>query len=72
MPNPNFSGNVPHKRCETCKFWYRAPQNPTAAFGCCTNVRNLPRGVETPAGTALCTTDLSVCSNWTDNRDDNA
>lgn len=75
MPNPNFTGNVPHRRCETCKFWRRLRE--TVAAGDCSvnsavNV-NYISYAEAQAGATdkpiqwvdrILTTDLSVCSNW--------
>ncbi len=53
VPNPDFTGNVPHRRCETCKWWERLVD----AMGECRRVVLPPRGYPP-------VTDLSVCSNW--------
>lgn len=63
MPNPDFTGSVLVKRCETCPHWHRMA--PLAALGSCSHPTHryavLVSG--SSAGDAV-TTDLSVCSNW--------
>lgn len=59
MPNPNFTGTVPHRRCETCKLWLRIGNSGAAAGHC-----SLAANASSLYG-PLVTLDLSVCSNWT-------
>lgn len=56
MPNPEFTGNVPAKRCETCKHWHAEINR--WSWGECKD-GHVPRG-----GLQKLTTDLTVCSNW--------
>ena len=67
MPNPEFAGNVPRMRCETCKSWSALGET---RFGFCTAaVFNDPVQPLTTAQATqsymVRTTDLTVCSNWT-------
>lgn len=55
MPNPNFTGTVPHRRCETCVHWDR--HHESSRHGVCLDYS---LGSEVRP-----TTDLTVCSNWT-------
>lgn len=57
MPNPNFTGSVPHRRCETCKHWRRLGST-SCALGECEHP------VQCVQGMMRVLTDLSVCSNW--------
>lgn len=72
MPNPNFTGNVPHRRCETCKSWDR-PEHLNLAKGLCranTHFETRPADSRMAGSPSVAhavefwTTDLSVCSNW--------
>ena len=63
MPNPEFVGNVPSKRCETCRYWARfSSVGGHVGAGTCAEANNQDRRHE-PILTV--TTDLTVCSNWT-------
>ena len=71
MPNPDFIGNMPPKRCETCKLWNRMLVNERPiALGVCTYPlagTNAPVAFERPLslGVSLAVLpDLSVCSDW--------
>ena len=69
MPNPEFAGNVPRMRCETCKNWGRQELRPT--FGTCMASLVQMKSVTDPTMAPIevadmqVTTDLTVCSNWT-------
>ena len=69
MPNPDFIGNVPHKRCETCKSWHQSKlfatrglcgAPPHGGVGTADSDVNVILEMK-----AFFTTDLTVCSNWT-------
>lgn len=68
MPNPLFTGDVPARRCETCKYWR---QHRIGAFGDCVfNESSLGQAPLQREGATVfvpmtVTTDLTVCSNWT-------
>lgn len=61
MPNPDFEGTVPSRRCETCKWWDWLPKS---AFGLCRNYEHRMPASQTAAIQHPVTTDLTVCSNW--------
>ena len=68
MPNPDFTGTVSPRRCETCVHWH----NPLPRrWGLCKNSVYHVYGIEQPLGSApketieYYSTDLSVCSDWT-------
>ena len=69
MSNPDFIGDVPSKRCETCKDWTKA-EGIEHGFGMCGVLKTV---LSLPVNKALLpvyeahfwTTDLAVCSNWT-------
>lgn len=69
MPNPNFTGTVPKRRCETCQHWTHFPS--TRKGSCRVNdhhvaVQSAQFAELTVARVAeLFTTDLTVCSDWT-------
>lgn len=60
MPNPDFTGDVPSRRCETCEYW---SQWPSLRWGACTASAATVQGTVVTA-TMVTTTDLTVCSNW--------
>lgn len=62
MPNPDFTGTVPSRRCETCEFWcgFTSVDGHVGA-GTCQQKNNQDRRY---APILTVTTDLSVCSNW--------
>ena len=68
MPNPDFTGSVPHRRCETCKYWHQSKLRSVrglcnlGAYGLSTADSDVNVILETQA---FYTTDLTVCSNWT-------
>lgn len=60
MPNPEFTGTVPHRRCETCLYWVRSDVgNGLHVWGECRYGLNVVNGTS-----GRNTTDLAVCSNW--------
>ena len=71
MPNPDFTGNVPHKRCDTCKSWNRVIAGAADThFGQCEwvpneHLRTDRQPIGYPGHLSVTTTDLTVCSNWT-------
>ena len=64
MPNPDFTGSVPHRRCETCVHWERFADGVT--FGSCSKAAYslIEEQVTITSINPMPTTDLSVCSSW--------
>jgi len=64
MPNPDFTGTVPARRCETCKSWHAWP---TKRWGSCdASSYHMTCNNTTASMVSLAvTTDLTVCSDWT-------
>lgn len=63
MPNPDFIGNVPAKRCETCKSWLRwGPRDGglESRMGWCD--KHFCHDGQGPIQAH--TTDLTACSDW--------
>jgi len=57
MANPDFTGPVPSRRCETCKSWSRFPSK---RHGRCEDSASL----DGAKAIVAITSDLAVCSNW--------
>lgn len=70
MPNPDFTGTVPSRRCETCKSWNRMlfDGKPSQLGVCLFYPVGVPVSFEMPNTIGVASvapmTDLSVCSNW--------
>lgn len=62
MANPEFHGNVPRQRCETCAHWERI--KPTAYVGGCHNDGNIEPIQDSVKRIFTFTTDLNCCSGW--------
>jgi len=62
MPNPDFTGDVPHRRCETCVHWLRM----SVSIGECdaNTIKRVLGDSMLVQRTPVYSLDLAVCSNW--------